>query len=65
MESVSATTLPQGYGYEWTGTALQEKEAAGKTSIILALALLFAHYVASLVGAAVVVRFALRSAAWP
>ncbi|TVR79052.1 MAG: hydrophobe/amphiphile efflux-1 family RND transporter, partial [Rhodospirillales bacterium] len=30
-------------GYEWTGTALQEKEAAGQTTIVLALALLFAY----------------------
>ena len=42
MEEVAARTLPQGYGYEWTGTALQEKEAAGKTGAILALAVLFA-----------------------
>ena len=43
MERLSATTLPRGYSYEWTGTALQEKEAAGKTTMILALALLFAY----------------------
>src|SRR5260370_10581340 len=43
MEKVSAATLPRGYGYEWTGTALQEKEAAGKTTVILALAVLFAY----------------------
>ena len=43
MEKVAATTLPTGFGYEWTGTALQEKEAAGKTSIILGLAILFAY----------------------
>jgi hydrophobe/amphiphile efflux-1 (HAE1) family protein len=43
MEKISATTLPAGYGYEWTGTALQEKEAAGKTTLILALAVLFAY----------------------
>jgi multidrug efflux pump len=42
IEKISTTTLPQSYGYEWTGTALQEKEAAGKTTIILALAVLFA-----------------------
>ena len=35
-------TLPAGYGYEWTGTALQEKEAAGKTTVVLALAVTFA-----------------------
>jgi hydrophobe/amphiphile efflux-1 (HAE1) family protein len=43
MERISAATLPRGYGYEWTGTALQEKEAAGKTTIILALAVVFAY----------------------
>jgi HAE1 family hydrophobic/amphiphilic exporter-1 len=43
MERVSATTLPAGYGYEWTGTALQEKAGAGGASIVLGLALLFAY----------------------
>ena len=43
MESISATTLPAGYTYEWTGTALQEKAAAGGTSIVLGLAILFAY----------------------
>ena len=43
MEKVSDATLPQGYGYEWTGTALQEKQAAGQTAIIFGLAILFAY----------------------
>jgi HAE1 family hydrophobic/amphiphilic exporter-1 len=43
MERLSATTLPAGYGYEWTGTALQEKIAGGKTAIVLGLAVLFAY----------------------
>jgi hydrophobe/amphiphile efflux-1 (HAE1) family protein len=43
MERAAAAGLPQGFGYEWTGTALQEKEASGKTTMILALALLFAY----------------------
>ncbi len=43
MEEISATTLPRGFGFEWTGTALQEKEASGKTTTILALAMLFAY----------------------
>jgi HAE1 family hydrophobic/amphiphilic exporter-1 len=43
MERVSAATLPAGYGYEWTGTALQEKAGAGGTPIVLGLALLFAY----------------------
>jgi hydrophobe/amphiphile efflux-1 (HAE1) family protein len=42
MEQLSATTLPRGFGFEWTGTALQEKAAAGQTTMILALAVLFA-----------------------
>jgi HAE1 family hydrophobic/amphiphilic exporter-1 len=43
MEGLSATTLPSGFGYEWTGTALQEKEAGGKTALVLGLAVLFAY----------------------
>ena len=43
METLSATTLPSGFGYEWTGTAFQEKEAGGKTGIVLGLAVLFAY----------------------
>jgi HAE1 family hydrophobic/amphiphilic exporter-1 len=38
-----AATLPAGYAYEWTGTALQEKAAAGRTAIVLGLAVLFAY----------------------
>ena len=43
MERISQHVLPAGFGYEWTGTALQEKEAAGKTPIVLGLAVLFAY----------------------
>jgi hydrophobe/amphiphile efflux-1 (HAE1) family protein len=43
MEGLSDSTLPTGYSYEWTGTALQEKEAAGQTAIILGMAVLFAY----------------------
>ena len=39
MEAVARTALPAGYGYEWTGLALQEKEAAGAQSLIFVLAL--------------------------
>ena len=42
MERISAA-LPAGYGFEWTGTALQEKSAQGQTPILLALAILFAY----------------------
>ena len=43
MERMSAATLPAGYSYEWTGTAFQEKAAAGRTGIVLGLAILFAY----------------------
>ena len=43
MERVSATTLPPGYSFEWTGTALQEKAAGGRTGIVLGVAVLFAY----------------------
>ena len=34
--------LPDGYTYEWTGTAYQENQAAGQTGTILGMSLLFA-----------------------
>ena len=43
MTQISRATLPPGYSFEWTGTAYQEKEAAGQTGYILALAVLFAY----------------------
>jgi multidrug efflux pump subunit AcrB len=39
MESIP---LPQGYVYEWTGTALQEKESGNATMMVFGLAFLFA-----------------------
>jgi multidrug efflux pump subunit AcrB len=39
MEGVMAP----GFSDEWTGTALQEKEASGQTTSILVLAMLFAY----------------------
>jgi hydrophobic/amphiphilic exporter-1 (mainly G- bacteria), HAE1 family len=43
MERISAQNLPSGYSFEWTGTALQEKAASGRTGIVLGLAVLFAY----------------------
>jgi hydrophobic/amphiphilic exporter-1 (mainly G- bacteria), HAE1 family len=43
MERTSNATLPPGYGFEWTGTALQEKAASGRTGIVLGLSVLFAY----------------------
>jgi multidrug efflux pump len=42
MERLTST-LPTGYSFEWTSTALQEKAASGKTAIVLGLAVLFAY----------------------
>lgn len=43
MDQISRTTLPPGYDFEWTGTALQEIQAAGQTTMILAFSVLFAY----------------------
>jgi len=43
MDEISNRTLPPGYGYEWSGTAYQEKAASGQTLAILSLAVLFAY----------------------
>jgi multidrug efflux pump subunit AcrB len=43
MEQVAAATLPPGYAIEWTGAALQEKQASGQTAAILGLSVLFAY----------------------
>jgi HAE1 family hydrophobic/amphiphilic exporter-1 len=43
MERVSRTVLPPGYTFEWTGAALQEKQAAGQTLFILGIAVVFAY----------------------
>ncbi|MCL2029234.1 MAG: efflux RND transporter permease subunit [Deltaproteobacteria bacterium] len=42
MEEASAG-LPGGYGFEWTGGTLQEKESSGQTVYVFALSLLFAY----------------------
>ncbi|EFH11269.1 efflux RND transporter permease subunit, partial [Teichococcus cervicalis] len=43
MERVAAETLPEGYGYEWSGLALQQLRSAAQTPVIFALALAFAY----------------------
>ncbi|MEO0846382.1 MAG: efflux RND transporter permease subunit [Cyanobacteria bacterium J06648_1] len=45
MEEVAAATLPTSLGYEWTGTALEEKSAGGQSAIIFGLGLLMAFLV--------------------
>jgi HAE1 family hydrophobic/amphiphilic exporter-1/multidrug efflux pump len=39
MEEVAKTALSSGFGFEWTGTAFQEKLASGAQALIFALAL--------------------------
>jgi hydrophobe/amphiphile efflux-1 (HAE1) family protein len=43
MADISNRTLPDGFTYEWTGTAYQEVSAAGQSGPILLLSLLFAY----------------------
>ena len=40
MEALAAEKLPPGFGYEWTGLALQEKQAGGQTVIILIMGII-------------------------
>ena len=44
MERLSQK-LPRGFGYEWSGLAFQEKQAAGQTGPIFAFALIFVFLV--------------------
>jgi multidrug efflux pump subunit AcrB len=41
MEEVAAETLPEGYGYEWSGISLQEKASSGQAPIVFGIALVF------------------------
>ena len=41
MEELASKVLPSGYGFEWTGTAYQEKKSAGMAPYIFALAIVF------------------------
>jgi HAE1 family hydrophobic/amphiphilic exporter-1/multidrug efflux pump len=45
MEDLSAKELPQGYGFQWSGIAYQEKEAGGSQGIIFGMALVFVFLV--------------------
>jgi hydrophobe/amphiphile efflux-1 (HAE1) family protein len=38
MEQLASSVLPSGYGYEWTGTTYQQKEAQGHESVIFGFA---------------------------
>ena len=45
LEEVAAQILPPSLGYEWTGTALEEKSVGGQSAIIFGLGLLMAFLV--------------------
>ncbi len=45
MEEVAAENLSPGFGYEWTGTALEEISSGGQSVIIFALGLVMAFLV--------------------
>lgn len=45
MEELSAKELPQGYGFDWTGMAYQEKEAGGTQGPVFAMAMIFVFLV--------------------
>ena len=45
METVSKQVLPPGFGYEWSGTSLEEIESGGLAPIIFGLGLLFVFLV--------------------
>jgi len=43
METLAAEKLPPGFGFEWTGLALQEKQAGGQTALILLMGMVFTY----------------------
>ena len=45
IENLTRTTLPQGYGFEWSGIAFQEKTSGGQTGLIFALAIVMVFLV--------------------
>lgn len=45
MEQIAGRSLPSSMGFEWTGLALQEKEAAGGILLIFGLSLLLVFFV--------------------
>ena len=45
MEQLATQALPQGFSYEWTELALQEKQASGGASVIFIMAVVFVFLV--------------------
>ena len=45
MEKLAEATLPEGFSYEWTGLAFQEKQASGGATMIFMMAVVFVFLV--------------------
>src|SRR5690606_1892388 len=45
MEGVAANALPEGFGYEWTGLAYQEKAAGSSSALVFGMAVVFVFLV--------------------
>ncbi|MBU4379995.1 MAG: multidrug efflux RND transporter permease subunit, partial [Proteobacteria bacterium] len=45
MEEVAASSLPEGYGFDWTAIAYQEKHSGGQTGLIFGLAIVMVFLV--------------------
>ncbi len=45
MDQITSHVLPPGFGFEWTGTAYQERLAGGATTVIFAFSLLLVYLV--------------------
>lgn len=43
LERLAATTLPAGYGWEWSGLSYQERRTGGQAALTFALAIVFAN----------------------
>jgi hydrophobe/amphiphile efflux-1 (HAE1) family protein len=43
MEALANETLPAGFGFEWTGLALQEREAGSETMMIILVGIVFTY----------------------
>ncbi|UFN49614.1 efflux RND transporter permease subunit [Roseomonas sp. OT10] len=43
MEAIAAESLPEGFGFEWTGLALQERQAGAETAAIIVVGILFTY----------------------
>jgi len=46
-KEVASTTLPQGYGYEWSGLTRSEAESSNSTALIFVLCIVFVYLILS------------------